>query len=104
MILRVRLCGLRGVLVGVMIVPGRKVRLVARLVVIPRFMALGGFAVMASRVLVVIGCLVMMLGGYFRHSLTSVGTLPLRNDGDMTDDEREGPGSNMRQNRDSTEW
>jgi len=34
---------------------------------------LGGFAVMARCVLVVVGCLVMMIGGNFRHThLTSV--------------------------------
>jgi hypothetical protein len=68
-ILRVCLGGLGGVVVRMMIVPIRQVRVMACLEMVTRFVVLRGLTVMFRRVLVVFGGLVVVLSGYFRHTL-----------------------------------
>ena len=64
----VGLGGLRGVVVRMMIVPGRQMRVMASLEMRPRLVVLGGLPVMSRRMLVMFGCLVMVLSGCFRHT------------------------------------
>jgi len=63
-----RLGGLCGVMVRMMIVPGRQVRVMSGLEMRPRLVVLGGLPVMSSRKLVMFGCLVVVLSGCFRHT------------------------------------
>jgi hypothetical protein len=58
------LSSLFGVVRGVGEVPVRDVRVVAALHMVPCFMMLRGFAVMLGRVLVVLGCLVVMRSAF----------------------------------------
>jgi hypothetical protein len=67
-ILRVCHGGLRGVVVRMMIVPGRQMRVMACLEMVTRFVVLRGLLVVSRRVLVVLGGLVVMLSGCFRHT------------------------------------
>jgi hypothetical protein len=67
-ILRVCLGGLGGMVVRMMIVPGRQMRVMACLEMVTRFVVLRGFPVMSRRVVVVFGGLVVMLSGCFRHT------------------------------------
>jgi hypothetical protein len=57
----VQLCGLGGVMCGVVQVPLGRVRVMGGQFVGSRFVMLCGFAMMAGRVVVVLGCFVMML-------------------------------------------
>jgi hypothetical protein len=59
----VRLGGFGGVVCRVVMMAGRDVRVVGRLVVIPGVVVLGGFPVMPRRMLVVIGGFFVMVRG-----------------------------------------
>ena len=67
-ILDVSLGGLCGVVVRVMIVPGRQMGVMASLEMRPSLVVLGGLPVMSRRMLVMFGGLVMVLSGCFRHT------------------------------------
>ena len=60
--------GLSGVVVRMMIVPGRQMRVMAGLEMRPRLVVLGGLPVMSRRKFVMFGCLVVVLSRYFRHT------------------------------------
>jgi hypothetical protein len=62
-IFRVRLRGLLGVVVRMVMVPVREMRLMAGFLVMPRLVMLGGLPVMVRRVTVVLCGFVMMFGG-----------------------------------------
>src|SRR5262245_53505644 len=64
----VRLDGFRRVMLRVLVVPVRGVRVMRRFFVCAGFMVLGRFVVMVPGVLVVLGGLAVVVGGFFRHT------------------------------------
>lgn len=62
-IFHVRFSGFGGVMVCVVAMTGRDVRVMAGCMVIPLVVVLCSLPVMAGRVLVMFGCLLMMLSG-----------------------------------------
>jgi hypothetical protein len=68
----VMLARLFGMMRGVIVMTVRDVRMVARFFVISRLMLLGGGEMMRSGLLVMLGCLAMMVCGFFRHGELSL--------------------------------
>jgi hypothetical protein len=61
---RMFLCGLGGMVVGVMKMTLGGVSVMRRLLVVSMFVVFGGFPMVASCLLVVIGCVAVMFGGF----------------------------------------
>jgi hypothetical protein len=54
---------------GIHVVPVGQVRVMSGLLMIPRFVMLGSFMMVACGMLMLLGCLRVMMGGFFGHIL-----------------------------------